>query len=134
MASARRSPASHSTERVEIDKLGPVLFCHATPASDNAPFTVASADDRVRSFFADLAEAVVVCGHTHMQFERTVDRVRIVNAGSVGMPYDDEPGARWPLSARTSRSAERSTTSRPRPSGSAGLAGRRLTSSPQRTS
>jgi len=39
----------------------------------------------------------VVCGHTHMQFERTVGGVRVINAGSVGMPYEEEPGAYWLL-------------------------------------
>ena len=41
--------------------------------------------------------AVVVCGHTHMQFDRRVGGVRVVNAGSVGMPYEAEPGAYWSL-------------------------------------
>lgn len=36
--------------------------------------------------------SVVVCGHTHMQFDRMVGRTRVVNAGSVGMPFG-EPGA-----------------------------------------
>src|SRR6185436_13016266 len=40
--------------------------------------------------------AMVVCGHTHMQFDRTVGRTRIVNAGSVGMPFA-APGAYWLL-------------------------------------
>jgi diadenosine tetraphosphatase ApaH/serine/threonine PP2A family protein phosphatase len=40
--------------------------------------------------------AVVVCGHTHMQFDRTVGQTRVVNAGSVGMPFA-EPGAYWLL-------------------------------------
>jgi diadenosine tetraphosphatase ApaH/serine/threonine PP2A family protein phosphatase len=40
---------------------------------------------------------VVVCGHTHHQFDRTVDRWRIVNAGSVGMPYEGHRGAYWAL-------------------------------------
>jgi diadenosine tetraphosphatase ApaH/serine/threonine PP2A family protein phosphatase len=37
---------------------------------------------------------VVVCGHTHMQFDRTVDGKRVVNAGSVGLAYG-APGAHW---------------------------------------
>jgi diadenosine tetraphosphatase ApaH/serine/threonine PP2A family protein phosphatase len=45
---------------------------------------------------AGVRQRVVVCGHTHMQFDRTVDGVRIVNAGSVGMPYGDA-GAYWLL-------------------------------------
>ena len=40
--------------------------------------------------------SLLVCGHTHMQFDRTVGSVRIVNAGSVGMPFG-EPGAHWLL-------------------------------------
>ena len=39
---------------------------------------------------------VVVCGHTHMQFDRQMGRTRVVNAGSVGEPYG-EPGAHWLL-------------------------------------
>ena len=40
----------------------------------------------------------MVCGHTHMQFDRMVGDVRVVNAGSVGMPFG-EPGAYWALLA-----------------------------------
>jgi diadenosine tetraphosphatase ApaH/serine/threonine PP2A family protein phosphatase len=39
---------------------------------------------------------VVVCGHTHMQFDRTIAGIRVLNAGSVGMPFG-EPGAYWLL-------------------------------------
>jgi diadenosine tetraphosphatase ApaH/serine/threonine PP2A family protein phosphatase len=39
---------------------------------------------------------MVVCGHTHMQFDRMVGRTRVVNAGSVGMPFG-KPGADWLL-------------------------------------
>jgi diadenosine tetraphosphatase ApaH/serine/threonine PP2A family protein phosphatase len=56
--------------------------------------TVETADDRIRAFTAGLDVNVVVCGHTHMQFDRRVDRLRVVNPGSVGMPYG-EPGAFW---------------------------------------
>jgi diadenosine tetraphosphatase ApaH/serine/threonine PP2A family protein phosphatase len=38
----------------------------------------------------------VVCGHTHMQFDRKLDALRLVNPGSVGMPYG-EPGAYWAM-------------------------------------
>lgn len=43
---------------------------------------------------ASTAAAVVVCGHTHMQFDRMVGTTRVVNAGSVGAPFG-EPGAYW---------------------------------------
>src|SRR5260370_37771600 len=37
---------------------------------------------------------VIVCGHTHMQCDRTLPGVRVVHPGSVGMPYG-ERGAFW---------------------------------------
>jgi putative phosphoesterase len=67
--------------------VGDVCICHATPHSDEAIFTKVTPDDRVRELIGELAQHVVICGHTHMQFDRTVDGIRLLNAGSVGMPY-----------------------------------------------
>jgi diadenosine tetraphosphatase ApaH/serine/threonine PP2A family protein phosphatase len=39
----------------------------------------------------------VVCGHTHVQFDRLTADKRLANAGSVGMPYEALPGAYWAL-------------------------------------
>ena len=73
-----------------------MLFCHATPRSENEVFTSKTAEDRLLPIFDGLGASVVVCGHTHMQFDRMVGNVRVVNAGSVGMPFG-EPGADWLL-------------------------------------
>jgi predicted phosphodiesterase len=82
--------------QLEIPGLGDVLFCHATPRSDTECFTRDTAEDRLRPIFDGLDVAAVICGHTHMQFDRTVGRMRVINAGSVGMPFGD-PGAYWAL-------------------------------------
>ncbi len=82
--------------RVEIPGMGDVLFCHATPRSDTEIFTRLTAEDRLVAIFEAANASIVVCGHTHMQFDRPVGRVRVVNAGSVGMPYG-EPRACWLL-------------------------------------
>lgn len=84
------------TLRVEIRGLGEVLFCHATPRNDTEIFTRLTPEDRLVPIFEGANAPVVVCGHTHMQFDRTIGRVRVVNAGSVGMPFQ-EPGAYWLL-------------------------------------
>lgn len=84
------------TCRVAVDGIGEVLFCHATPRSDTEVFTRATAVERLRPLFEGVDAPVIVCGHTHMQFDRVVGRVRVVNAGSVGMPFG-EPGAYWLL-------------------------------------
>ena len=84
------------TLRVDVRGLGDVLFCHATPRNENECFTRLTPEDRLLPICDGLGASVVVCGHTHMQFDRIVGRTRVVNAGSVGMPFG-EPGADWLL-------------------------------------
>ena len=85
-----------ATLRLTIDGLGDVLFCHATPRNDVEIFTRLTADDVVIPMLAEARAPIVVCGHTHMQFDRRFGSTRVVNAGSVGMPFG-EPGAYWLL-------------------------------------
>jgi predicted phosphodiesterase len=84
------------TTSLEIDGLGTVLFCHATPRNEIEIFTRVTPEERLAPVFAGVDAAVVVCGHTHMQFDRMVGRLRVVNAGSVGMPFGTT-GAHWLL-------------------------------------
>jgi putative phosphoesterase len=77
-------------------ELDGVLYCHATP-TDNRPSTTAiTPDERILQLFPGLTGTVVI-GHTHHQFDRRVGDLRIVNAGSVGMPYEGEVAAFWTL-------------------------------------
>src|SRR5919206_3256201 len=82
--------------RVDVPGLGRALFVHATPTSDSDIFTERTSDDACRRVFSAADADVVVCGHTHIQFERELDGLRIINPGSVGMPFE-EPGAYWAL-------------------------------------
>jgi putative phosphoesterase len=66
----------------DVVRLDGVLFCHGSPRRDD-----------------EVIKALVVCGHTHHQFELRAGAQRVVNAGSVGMPYQGEPGAYWLLVA-----------------------------------
>jgi predicted phosphodiesterase len=84
------------TLSVEVDGLGEVMFCHATPRNDIDVFTRLTSEVALLPVFDGVSARVVVCGHTHMQFDRMVGETRVVNAGSVGMPFG-EPGARWLL-------------------------------------
>ena len=77
--------------------VGDALFCHATPRSDEEILTRISSDQRWQEALAGVDAELVVCGHTHVQFDRRIGDVRLVNAGSVGMPYEDAPGAYWAL-------------------------------------
>jgi len=74
-----------------------VLYVHASPRNDLDIFTELTPEERIAFLFTDVDADVVVCGHTHMQFDRTIAGKRVVNSGSVGMPYEEEPGAYWTL-------------------------------------
>jgi putative phosphoesterase len=82
--------------RVKIAEHGEVLFCHATPRSDTELFTRQTPEAALVEIFRAGGSPLVVCGHTHMQFDRRIGGVRVVNAGSVGMPFG-EAGAYWLL-------------------------------------
>lgn len=82
----------------EVEGIGEVLFCHATPNSDEEILTTATPDGRLRGILAGVEQDLVVCGHIHTQYDRRIDNKRVVNAGSVGFPYQGEPvGAFWAL-------------------------------------
>ena len=68
-----------------------VLFCHGSPRSDEEIVTALTPPERLEPMLAGVQERLVVGGHTHHQFRHG----RYVNAGSVGMPYEAEPGAYW---------------------------------------
>src|SRR5688572_7549988 len=84
------------TYRLTADSLGEILFCHGTPRSEVEIFTRLTPEKRLVPVFEELGADLVVCGHTHMQFDRTIAGIRVVNAGSVGMPFGS-PGADWAL-------------------------------------
>ena len=84
-----------SLVRLEVGALGEVLFCHGTPRSDEERITVFTPPERLEAVLAPAGHQLVVCGHTHRQFDLAAGRFRMVNAGSVGRPYEPEPGAYW---------------------------------------
>ena len=74
-----------------------VLYCHATPYDDEPFVTVNTPPETARETIGELEQPTVVIGHTHTQFDWQLGDLRLVNAGSVGMPYEDAPGAYWAL-------------------------------------
>jgi predicted phosphodiesterase len=84
------------TVSLDVEGLGPVLFCHATPRRDDEFVLVDSPLPVWQRALVSVEESLVVMGHTHMPFDRLVDRRRAVNPGSIGMPYG-ALGACWAL-------------------------------------
>ncbi len=86
------------TGELEIAGLGSVLVCHSTPHDDEPIYTRITPDDELVEILGPVEHDVVVCGHTHMQYDRTLSTgLRIVNPGSVGMPYEGRRGAFWAI-------------------------------------
>jgi predicted phosphodiesterase len=83
------------SQRLEIDGVGEVVFCHATLRTDEEIVTRITPEDEVVAAFP--GGGTVVVGHVHVQFDRRYDGLRLVNAGSVGMPYEGRRGAFWAL-------------------------------------
>jgi predicted phosphodiesterase len=94
-AQARAIEAWPLTLRYDVPGIGSMLCCHATPRNDEDVFTHRVPEPMLRPILDGVAD-LVVCGHTHMQFDVSVGRTRVVNAGSVGMPFE-KPGAYWLL-------------------------------------
>jgi diadenosine tetraphosphatase ApaH/serine/threonine PP2A family protein phosphatase len=85
------------TLTLDVDGLGLTLFCHGSPRSDVESITAVTSEDRLRELLQGVNEPTVVCGHTHHQFDRRLDDLRVVNAGSVGLAYEGQRGAYWAL-------------------------------------
>jgi diadenosine tetraphosphatase ApaH/serine/threonine PP2A family protein phosphatase len=84
------------TLRLHVGGIGDVLFCHATPRNDSEIFTRRTSDATLLAIVEPLEVQAMVCGHTHMQHDRTVGTTRVINAGSVGASFQG-PGAYWVL-------------------------------------
>ena len=84
------------TLELAVEGLGDVLLCHSTPTSDTPIYTRITPDRELVELLGDVAADVLVCGHTHMQYDRRLTTgLRVANPGSVGMPYESRRGAYW---------------------------------------
>ena len=86
------------TVELSVDGLGETLVCHSTPTSEDPIYTRITPDAELVSILGNVDADVLVCGHTHMQYDRTLSSgLRVVNPGSVGIPYEGARGAYWAL-------------------------------------
>jgi putative phosphoesterase len=71
-------------QRIHLDEKS-VLLAHATPQGDLFRYLT---DAEVESAVEQVAEEIVLLGHTHIQVQRRIDDILIVNPGSVGLARD----------------------------------------------
>jgi predicted phosphodiesterase len=87
----------HVLADVPIPGAAMTVFCHASPGSDMIGFTGRPADTDGDAAASAFEANTIVAGHTHIQFERQVGVIDIVNPGSVGLPLDGDPRAAYAL-------------------------------------
>ena len=83
-------------QAIDVIGLGPTLFCHGSPRSDEESITEATPQGDIEEMMRGVDERTVVCGHTHAHFDRRFPERRVVNAGSVGLQFGGR-GAHWAL-------------------------------------
>ena len=79
--------------RIPLDDGGELLLVHGSPSDPMEPFTHDMSDEEINALIGDDPADVIVCGGSHVPFDRTVGGVRILNAGSVGEAPSGSGGA-----------------------------------------
>jgi predicted phosphodiesterase len=77
----RRLPTHH---RIALEDGGEILLVHGSPADPGEAMTHDMSDEELNARIGDDPADIIVCGASHVPFDRVVGGVRIVNVGSVG--------------------------------------------------
>jgi predicted phosphodiesterase len=75
-----------------------VMAVHGSPRSDEENIRPNTPDVELEQMLLDgLAYNLLLCAHTHVPVDRIVAGRRVINVGSVGLPFDGNPRASYAL-------------------------------------
>ncbi|MDD3150629.1 MAG: metallophosphoesterase family protein [Candidatus Gastranaerophilales bacterium] len=77
---------------INLDKIN-ILLVHGSPRRNNEDIMPAESVEKIREMISETTEDVIFCGHTHLPAGYQVDKQTVVNVGSVGRPFSQEPKA-----------------------------------------
>jgi predicted phosphodiesterase len=77
----RRLPEQH---RIPLVDGREILMVHGSPADPAQEISHDLSDEEVLALLRDDPADIIVCGSTHVPFQRAVDEYHVVNVGSVG--------------------------------------------------
>jgi predicted phosphodiesterase len=77
--------------RQHLDLGAGALFIHASPLADTIGMFPWTHDNELSRMVREVAEPLVICGHTHLVMDRAVDGHRVLSDGSAGFPFDRDP-------------------------------------------
>ena len=72
------------TVRLPLDDGGELVLVHGSPADPTEPLTHDMSDAEISALLGDDPADIVVCGGSHVAFDRVVGGVRVISVGSVG--------------------------------------------------
>jgi predicted phosphodiesterase len=81
----------------KVQGFGHVIGYHAVPGDDEVFLNPDCTDEELMDSLLDQEGRLAVCGHTHRSFDRQVGGWRVINVGSVGMPFDAPGVSCWCL-------------------------------------
>jgi putative phosphoesterase len=76
---------------------GHLLAVHGSPQSDEDGLTATLTATELQAMALSPQVTMLAGGHTHIPIDRVIDGVRVVNVGSVGLPFDGDPRACYAL-------------------------------------
>jgi predicted phosphodiesterase len=77
-------------ERVALEDGGELVLVHGSPADPAEALTHDMTDEEINALLGDDPADIVVCGMSHVPFDRVVGGVRVINVGSVGEAPDGQ--------------------------------------------
>jgi putative phosphoesterase len=94
-----RLRAFRQAHRLELGGGNSLLCFHGSPRSYDDLILAETTDAELEAMLAGSTESVLAGGHTHLPLVRRHRGALVVNPGSVGLPFRQEPGvvrvARW---------------------------------------
>jgi predicted phosphodiesterase len=79
--------------RLPLGDGGELLLVHGSPVDPLEPLTHDMTDEEISALIGDDPADIIVCGGSHVPFERVVSGVHVINVGSVGEAQSGEAGA-----------------------------------------
>jgi putative phosphoesterase len=83
-----------------------ILLTHGSPDSNEEPLSAETPLSRLQELARKASADLVISGHSHQAFTRTVEGVLFINTGSVGRPDDGDPRACYAILKLTPDSVE----------------------------
>lgn len=77
-----------------------LYLCHGTPASNQEGVGTWTKEERLAELADELDAEVMICAHTHRPLELDFDGLKIVNVGSVGLPFNGDWRAQYAIMSR----------------------------------